>query len=767
MEKYKKYLYLGLAEVIILICAILFSVYNFNHLKQTICYGQDLIVDINTGENTPCVDTSYENYESKYIGINNIVLEKGAYCVEIQYESTCNAECVVEYANKKDDYNLSGSMVLEKFNNILSQTIVVDRKEQPLEIFCKLGDDVKENDYLVVKEISIRNSFVGDQIRLFKLFLIMIIVDIAIYIHFWKIFTKEKRIIIAGIASIVFISCIPLMTDYLLSGHDLAFHLARIEGIKNGLLDGQFPVRIQPQWLNGHGYPVSIFYGDLFLYIPAMLRIVGFTLQDSYKIFIVVVNVATAIISYMVFREIGNGNKKVGLFASALYTLGLYRIGNIYIRAAVGEYTAMIFFPIVLYGLWYVFSRKREELKSSKIWVVLAIGYLGILNSHLISCVMVGIFTVISCIFMVKQVFQKERFVLLFKACIALILAGLGFLIPLLEYRSMNFKVNAEYMIDAYLTDERGLFWGQFFSTDYNVQSINIPSYMGMVEEMPLTLGMNFLVILASVVIIIFCNYHSILEKKELVIAILLNILAMFMCTKYFPYTEISRLPKLWRITNVLVKNIEFPWRFMVIVSLISVWLVVIILTKVDWKEIGVDYKKGVIYTIAILLFIEVMNMSGEVMNHKEPIIILSEANMPSMQVAWEYLYEDNDYEKYTNQITNVEAGVDIIEWKKENGKVIVEAFNSSKEENEIELPLILYKGYQAKDLSSEKEINLKAGESNRIRLVLPSNYAGIISVGFVSPWYWRVAEIITIATYLYMIFVLLGKDKLRNNVFN
>ena len=34
---------------------------------------------------------------------------------------------------------------------------------------------------------------------------------------------------------------------------DLQFHLSRIEGVKEGLLSGQFPVMMQSVWMSGKG----------------------------------------------------------------------------------------------------------------------------------------------------------------------------------------------------------------------------------------------------------------------------------------------------------------------------------------------------------------------------------------------------------------------------------------------------------------------------------------------------------------------------------
>lgn len=87
-------------------------------------------------------------------------------------------------------------------------------------------------------------------------------------------------------------------------GHDLHFHLYRIQGIADALAKGDFPVRMQYTQLYGYGYPVSICYGDLFLYFPALLVLLGVPVLCAYTIFALVVNVATAVITYRCLRRI-------------------------------------------------------------------------------------------------------------------------------------------------------------------------------------------------------------------------------------------------------------------------------------------------------------------------------------------------------------------------------------------------------------------------------------------------------------------------------
>lgn len=95
---------------------------------------------------------------------------------------------------------------------------------------------------------------------------------------------RQKKILTTFVLTVItVISSIPLLSRTLLWGADLEFHLFRIEGIAQGLRDGQFPVLMQTVQVGGYGYPVSVMYGDALLYIPALLHLMGLSTAMAYS----------------------------------------------------------------------------------------------------------------------------------------------------------------------------------------------------------------------------------------------------------------------------------------------------------------------------------------------------------------------------------------------------------------------------------------------------------------------------------------------------
>lgn len=188
----------------------------------------------------------------------------------------------------------------------------------------------------------------------------------------FPIHTLRGRYIAMALVGIGVFACLPLGLGYLTYGHDLSIHLSRIEGLKAGLLAGQFPVRMDPAIINEKGYPFSLMYSDVFLYPTAVLRILGFSLQTSYKVYVASITAATVGITFYALRKMFRSDC-AALLGTALYTLSFYRLTNVFVRAAVGEYTAMAFLPLVVYGLWRIYRQSPADGKKGRALVLAAL----------------------------------------------------------------------------------------------------------------------------------------------------------------------------------------------------------------------------------------------------------------------------------------------------------------------------------------------------------------------------------------------------------
>jgi hypothetical protein len=192
------------------------------------------------------------------------------------------------------------------------------------------------------------------------------------------------------------VSSLPLISDFIQSKGDIVFHLQRIENIKVNLLSGQIPARMNYLSEGNAGIPTPVMYPELFLYIPALLRVLGIPPVFSLKLFHILLNLSCAFISYYSVSRITK-SKNLGVIFSGIYTLCIYRLENIYLRHAIGEAQAMVFIPLVMLGIYEILYNDHKK------WHILVIGFTGVLQSHIISTFLVVCFLILFLLFSVKH----------------------------------------------------------------------------------------------------------------------------------------------------------------------------------------------------------------------------------------------------------------------------------------------------------------------------------------------------------------------------
>ncbi|MDE5893800.1 MAG: hypothetical protein K2H45_12840, partial [Acetatifactor sp.] len=237
----------------------------------------------------------------------------------------------------------------------------------------------------------------------------------------------ERAVVFCVLLGVTALASYPLFVPTVGFGHDLNFHLYRIEGIKDGLLSGQFPVRLHPTHNHGYGYISSSVYPELFLYFPALLRLLGASPVMAYNTFLTMINAVTAWIMYVCAKGITR-SRYGGLLASVLYTLSTWRIMNLYYRAALGEALAMVFFPVLLYGLYLLLTGDHRK------WWVLALGCSGIFQSHIISTVFAAFTILAAAAVYCREFLQKQRFLGFVRAGVLTVLLNLWYLVAFVTY---------------------------------------------------------------------------------------------------------------------------------------------------------------------------------------------------------------------------------------------------------------------------------------------------------------------------------------------
>ena len=709
------------------------------------------------------------SYDYRYMATPEFILPKGLYTIDVQYESSDGMAAAVEvqYANvghNEYDNGLSGKIILPDSDHV-SCDFRVKYSDRPMQARASLFADAQDGDYVLIKNIHIFPSPVNARNFLFRATVIFLAVDLLLLLYSIKDRLRINDVSnnhIKALIILIFVSSLPLLVNYLFrDAHDLRFHLTRIEGIKEGLQQGMFPVKIQPGWLAGNGYAVSVFYGDLFLYIPAVLRIFGVSIQASYQFYVLLVNIATVLIAYYCFR--GMSNSKTGLVCTVVYTLNIYRLVCIYTRAAVGEYTAMVFTPLVLYGLWKIYTLPEEAKEHERSWITITVGCVGIFLSHIITTEMTACFIIIAAVILWRKTFRKKTFLVLCRAAAVTILLTCWFLGPFLDYMlNETFMVNRPGNYEAYMMENRSVYLAQLFITEYSVKGGSTSFLEGIRNEMPLTVGLAALSALA--IWFYLCAGHKERgksERKTEYFAVFLCLLSLGLTTWLFPYTWlVARFPVLARI----VTSIQYPWRFFSIAGIMLAYLVCLILKK-EW--IGPDKKKLLIGLLFALSFSQGFLYMSKCLSEYSSYHVYQSGNLSTYDViGGEYFPENSEVsgskEGCYNDLTLNADTITIEDWHRDNGAVKVSLVNHADNIQQIEVPLLLYKGYHAITDRGE-ELAISPGESYRISVSVPAGFSGTIRVGFCEPWYWRVCELISLCSLIGMFLYSVIKKHRRN----
>ncbi len=558
---------------------------------------------------------------------------------------------------------------------------------------------------------------------------------------------KRRNFVRGWVVSITLITSIPLMNRYVLMGNDMMFHLFRIEGIAEGLCSGQFPVRIMPQWWNEYGYGASMFYGDIFLYFPAVLLLLNYKIQTAYKSYIAVINLLTVWISYKSFAKIGK-NEKIALVGAAIYSLNIFRLMNLYYNNGVGVYTAMAFLPLVMAGLYCIEERRG--------WLYLAFGLTGCIQSHLMTCEMIGIFIVLFLLISIRWVCRKTVFFNLCKAGITVLAWNLWFILPFLNLYPGEYKLK---VMENFQSDiqKNGRALGDWLHT-------LIASFQGetSVQWLGVFIGITSVCGLVFVFITIFINLKRRQgEIRQIEIGAMFSgaavLIAMFLSTRYFPYDYLCAKN---RFLAALIHSLQFPWRFLEVAAIFAATAIVFGL--LIWEKLG--YKKICVIMVGALsgiclsetlfyyqrLLIESPQMTEICEYYAFPESIGTIEYLP---VASESLYE-------RHQVTASGDTVEIKDYEKKYTTIEATCINYGEEEAYIDVPLFFYPCYRAKDIKTGEELNLTYGENAKIRIILPSEYQGRIKLEVNERRLWKMADIVSLISIVASIAILIKCEK-------
>lgn len=480
---------------------------------------------------------------------NEYILDKGQYTLQISYQTDTGGNTLEVYNDKVQEKKFE----LNPVNTYATFPFTLDQDAQNIEIrvYYEGTGTLKLNQITLVPQ----TSFYSDNTFFIFLFLLINVLCLLLYIrNIKKPFEKEKLVDACVMILLAIFVTAPFYASSMAGADDQCYHLLRIEGLKDAILDGQVPAIILPNAMSGNGYLNSM-YPYLFLYLPALLRICGVSLILSYKFLVFVMNAATVVAAYYSIRCVAK-SRYAAILGSALYILLPYRYTNIYARGALGEMLAMTFIPLLLAGFYNLLFGDKNK------WMLLVLGFSGLLESHVLSFVIMCIFAILCCIIFIRNLFHEGRIISLIKAAIWTVVLNLWFVIPFVWY----------YLKGSLGTDALG--WSNYI--EYAINPSFFSSTISMDSNRYLSFGIPVLLCFA------FCILHLICERKDNDenenrenYFRLIFVLSCVMTTMITGYSAAPRLMEIIPLEKFF-KLIQFPWRLFAPVSAMIIFISVI-----------------------------------------------------------------------------------------------------------------------------------------------------------------------------------------------
>jgi hypothetical protein len=310
--------------------------------------------------------------------------------------------------------------------------------------------------------------------------------------------------------------------------------------------DGQIPCRWVPDMGYGFGFPLFNYYPPLPYLFGQIFRTFTLTFNLSVKLTFALGIILSGITMYILAKEFFG--KWGGLISSVFYVWAPYRAVDVFVRGAMNESWAWIFFPL---SLWSVYKIIKE--KSNWSFILLSVSLLGLLLSHnLMAMIFSPVFAVWTIYWLVKEKSIKSIFKIFFSGLLTLGLAAFFTLPAVFEQKYVHIGTLVEdyFAYAGHFVTLNQLFISRFWGDG--------PSIFGSADGMAFPIGyMHWIIAIIALLLLAI----RIIKKKKfdttnfvILFALGVGIFAAFMSHNKSAY--------IWR-TIAYLKFVQFPWRFL------------------------------------------------------------------------------------------------------------------------------------------------------------------------------------------------------------
>lgn len=694
----------------------------------------------------------------------NLKVKPTAYSVTVNYKSVSDAS----NPDKKSYDDITGTLIFSLnrhgllSNNLdLSDGMTTAKTRIWLTTWTSIKDlslniNYSGKGHLTVQSISLRECMIYRFAKIMCFLVLAVLIDLA------YVLLRGKNMLLWGFVGIIVISSLPVLGNSFYYGDDSFFHLHRIISLADSIKSGNIPQRIQLTSMHGYGYASPLFYGELFLVIPAVLYLLCLPLQLCYQIYVVLVNISTCLISYWCAKKVTK-DREISLLCSFIYTCSAYRLVNVYQRWAVGEYTALTFLPLVVYGFYHIYMKSDRERYRLGDYFPLVIGLSGIIQTHTLTLEMTAIIIFIFILFHLRETFRLQRFIVLVKTVIVTFLLNAWFLIPMLSSLHQDMYVSNTKNYMSYWPIDPDLV---FSILDFGYSGHHV------------TLGSSMLI---GIILFILIKTAGRAWKADSKMMRALNaleglgILTVIFTTSYIQWDNLYNInEKLGQILSVM----QFSWRYFAFATvLLTAGIAVSLLV------FKTNTSAAVYYTAVGSLILSTALFASSFMS---AVSIQGKASVQSGEPSYYEYYIDNDMPYVGNNISGGEylpykvyrdtlatgyvrsdSGVSVSDYKVAGNTRTMYVKNSTSDAAHVSIPLLAYDNYHAY-LQNNDETSVESDDTGRVRIQISASYKGTVTVRYVEPVLWRISEGMTlVAAAGLCIYGIMNRRKQRNGLKN
>lgn len=545
---------------------------------------------------------------------------------------------------------------------------------------------------------------------------------------------------------------VPTLLRDLPMGHDVIYHCMRLLNIAEEMKLGNLFPSVYTFALDGMGYGAPLFYSDLFLYPFAALTALGLDIRWSFKLLQVSLLLMSLLSMYLCTNSIFK-NRTQALMTAVFYSFSYYSLIDVYLRAAVGECFGFVFLPVVYLG-YYDISHDRPQR-----WWILSLGMTGILFSHTLSVLLAAALLVVLMLCDARFWFRHpNRIRYLVYAAILCVGLSCCFWLPMLEQMSqLSFRLNLD--MGGVSRYRKSLYNPLRLLAPPELVCLLIPSAYSQTPLLGSLFGdLAYLVALVAL-------WRS---KKY-------RTFGLLAAGVFFLWMSGNYSPSLWFAPLLAV--LQFAWRFLLPAMLpLSVFAGegYGALRSKRWKRIMVGLvalsaASAIFFAFPASLYTNMERRAAS--EGKTPEEYTAEHLNFNEISDGQYLPDDLAYVldpatiTYTQPTFEAKSSDEAVsfELSRDGQNHLVVRFSGNSSSATIDLPVILYIGYEAVTADG-RHLTVTRGESGMARVALGDLESGEFTLRYAGTTLQRVSRIVSVLSVLAFAAVLLRRRKLQRS---